>query len=524
MRSQLKKAFCLAAFLVMLSGAVAAMAAFRGVVNGTRVRVRSTTSTANNSNIIGMVNTPDRVNVIDRKTAGGREWYKITLSNGKTGWIAAQFVDRLDDEGDGGYGGGRQPRGGRDDEDETPKLNMKPAAYGGDDGEEGGERSEPPAPPAGQPQWKGGDDLPKIIEVTATGKAATEEEAERRAWLEAVRQGVGMMVDSTTKVDNDKVSEELIAHSHGTVNKYEIVSSGQRGDIWYVTIVAEVEREVLNSAVRKSLVSTSGNTGAAQHLAAQMLTAEEERKTGVELFEAIVSKFKPEDFITIGVGKIDSIEGRNQDDDRIPVVRWGIQFNLDYYFKVFAPAMNRAFSAVAVEKGRYNYKDENQQKLRAYYKGQKDRYGGVPDGWVSMRTDNNRRCWAIVDKKTSQTWYAVKEKTWQEESFQSAMKSFCRKMGTGDNVNNNAYGYRTFELNFTFFDKNGEEVDNKTTTIDICLFNWDYYASVAFAPRLWVERKLQPLVSYWYTKIDDFDADTLRRIKSVKLEVRVLDQ
>ncbi len=48
------------------------------------------------SKVIGQLSSPSQVYVVDLWQSGGELWYKVKTSQGKTGWMAGQFIKRLE--------------------------------------------------------------------------------------------------------------------------------------------------------------------------------------------------------------------------------------------------------------------------------------------------------------------------------------------------------------------------------------------------------------------------------------------
>ncbi|MGL5329500.1 MAG: SH3 domain-containing protein [Peptostreptococcaceae bacterium] len=79
---------------VLGMNAIEANASSTGVVNTSALNVRSGAGT--NHSIIGKLYKGDKVDILE--SSGG--WYKIKLSNGKTGWSSSQYIDKVNNSED----------------------------------------------------------------------------------------------------------------------------------------------------------------------------------------------------------------------------------------------------------------------------------------------------------------------------------------------------------------------------------------------------------------------------------------
>ncbi len=87
--------------------------------------------------------------------------------------------------------------------------------------------------------------------VTATGEGPSKSEAIQSALRRAVEQGVGVLIKSTTRVEDFQIMEDKIySHSQGYVSKYEILSSLKKGDEHVVTVKAVVDEVVLKEDLK----------------------------------------------------------------------------------------------------------------------------------------------------------------------------------------------------------------------------------------------------------------------------------
>lgn len=87
--------------------------------------------------------------------------------------------------------------------------------------------------------------------VTATGEGSSKDDAIQSALRRAVEQGVGVLIKSSTSVEDFQVIEDKIySHSQGYVAKYDILHSTKKGDEYIVTIKAVVDEVVLKEDLK----------------------------------------------------------------------------------------------------------------------------------------------------------------------------------------------------------------------------------------------------------------------------------
>ena len=96
--------------------------------------------------------------------------------------------------------------------------------------------------------------------VTVTGSGITPSDAENDALRAAVENTVGILVDAQTLVENSMLIEDNIyTQSRGFVNNYSVLSREQIGDIWRVTINADVDDQpnskLMNELTRLGIIN-----------------------------------------------------------------------------------------------------------------------------------------------------------------------------------------------------------------------------------------------------------------------------
>lgn len=125
----------------------------------------------------------------------------------------------------------------------------------------------------------------KQVTVEAEGTGATKMEALQSAWMEAVRQGVGMFMASKTELVNDKLTEQIVTHSRGQVNAYQIVEERKEADGWHLKIKARIDKDILQETAEAATSQKVAFDG--KDLAAQKVTQQEKQKSAEQIWKEI---------------------------------------------------------------------------------------------------------------------------------------------------------------------------------------------------------------------------------------------
>ncbi len=101
---------------------------------------------------------------------------------------------------------------------------------------------------AGTPVSSG---ISKANEVVVTGVGVDPRNALQNAFSLAIEQTVGLLVDAETLVRNDQlIRDEILTHSRGYVETFDVVSQRQEGEFHRATIRAVVARDKLREKLR----------------------------------------------------------------------------------------------------------------------------------------------------------------------------------------------------------------------------------------------------------------------------------
>lgn len=263
------------------------------------------------------------VDIVGDWTApNGIRWYEVK-AEGVRGWIMAKFVRPLVDE--------------------VPEAATVPVQA---------PAPVKPAPVSAKPAASG-----DYLTVTATGAGTSRSEAVERAWMEAVRLAVGVVISSKTEVTNDEISERIIAHSRGIIESYRVIDETSDGKRVNVTIEASVHRQTLVDATKtygEAYVvdaSTAVAVRARDDAAARAKTEEEKKKSGMELLKEVMESYGPESFLTARVNPeiiFDSKSNRHA----VEIIE---VFNEDLFWNEFLPRMREALEGVAISKRQKSY-------------------------------------------------------------------------------------------------------------------------------------------------------------------------
>ena len=90
------------------------------------------------------------------------------------------------------------------------------------------------------------------VQVEAEGSGPTKLDALKQAWMEAVRNAVGMFMTSTTELNNDDITEKIVTYRQGQVDSFKILEESQKNGIYYTKIIANIDKDILQSAAEKS--------------------------------------------------------------------------------------------------------------------------------------------------------------------------------------------------------------------------------------------------------------------------------
>lgn len=94
-------------------------------------------------------------------------------------------------------------------------------------------------------------------EVIATGYGMDKKQALDNAFMDAVKQSVGVVIDSQTMLENDEIiQDQILTASNGFVTKYDIVKESANNGLYQVTIKATVKNQTIQEKVKSLNIAT----------------------------------------------------------------------------------------------------------------------------------------------------------------------------------------------------------------------------------------------------------------------------
>ena len=334
-----------------------------------RAFVRS--SPSNRAKVVTKLSEGDVVDIVAELIGEAKlPWYKVRSDDGE-GWVYGQFLRRLDGDGPKGFApspetpaaatptpvisSSKTPSKSPAAEEaplETPEKETVAFTFGGKDG-------------ASMDEDAG------FFLTEAEGKGKSRDEALERAWTEAIRYAVGMMIDAKTEVTQSEISEKIIAHSRGVVEKYEVLMADdgvKKKGVYSIRIKAWVRKETLRDgleyvAKQGSVVSFSmSDLKPAEALDAKALegkdagaaTRKSKAEQATELLNAFFARLRMDDFLGVRmVGKLRPVENA-PDTFEIDVE---LRFNEKLYREQLIPELTRVLEQVSEKKRRGYYRD-----------------------------------------------------------------------------------------------------------------------------------------------------------------------
>lgn len=170
------------------------------------------------------------------------------------------------------------------------------------------------------PADKKSEDAGTLRKVIATGQGTTEEEAKQSAFHNAVEQAIGVLVDATTVVDNDKIlSDKVLTYSNGYIKSYKVDSSGKTNGLFSVRIAAQVKVQALSDKLQSLSISMRQKVDGSS-IAGEAVTKAKRDKDGgamlVDLFQGFPAKCLA---IAAGSLKTEAADDKGRTDLTVPV-------------------------------------------------------------------------------------------------------------------------------------------------------------------------------------------------------------
>ena len=203
----------------------------------------------------------------------------------------------------------------------------------------------------------------KYIVLDVEGEGRDRNSAIESAWLSGIRQAVGSFIDAKTELNNDQLTERIIAYSRGLVDKYEVTGvddSRASVGIYKVKMRLWIIQELLRDGAKHASTGSASIAFSAEDVIRQQKeeldakalearnaaaeTAKMKAKTGAELLSAMLGRYKPEDFLTCYIpGKPEAVK------DKADFFKLNVQINFNdkLYKESFIPDLIQVLDQIA---------------------------------------------------------------------------------------------------------------------------------------------------------------------------------
>ena len=187
--------------------------------------------------------------------------------------------------------------------------------------------------------------------VIAEGVGTTIEEAKQDAFRNAVRQVVGVLVDSETLIEQDKIiSDKIIAASSGYIKDVQVLETKvTEGKLVRITIAARVEKRGVAQKLSEEKVTSSSFDG--ESLFAHAIT-DLEAETNQAALVAKLMQDAPWDCLTVSTVGEPELISRDQASAKVKVTLL-IKVDMDRYLKV-SKQLCESLEKVALARGNFS--------------------------------------------------------------------------------------------------------------------------------------------------------------------------
>ena len=204
-----------------------------------------------------------------------------------------------------------------------------------------------------------------VVLENIEGEGSTRDEAIKSAWRAGIREAVGSFIDSKTELNNDQLTERIIAYNRGLVEKYEVTAvddSRAAEGIYRLKMKLWILRDVLRDGAKHVTAGTAEisfspedvkrrkeelNAKALESRDSVAETAKAKAKTGANLLSAMLARYKPEDFLTCYIpGKPEPVKGKPD----MYVLNVEVNFNAKLYKESFVPDLEQVLDQIAAAK------------------------------------------------------------------------------------------------------------------------------------------------------------------------------
>ena len=216
----------------------------------------------------------------------------------------------------------------------------------------------------------------KYVVLDVESEGSNRNEAIERGWVAGIREAVGSFIDSKVELNDDKLSERIIAYNRGLVERYEIIGvddSRAAQGVYKIKMRLWILRDILRDGaahissggaeitfspddVRKRIDELDAKALEARN--ASQETSKAKSQTAAELLSAMLNRYKPENFLTCYIpGKPEPVK----DNPDMFTLKVEISFNSKLYKESFVPDLEQVLDQIsAVKKNGLLVKKKNE--------------------------------------------------------------------------------------------------------------------------------------------------------------------
>jgi hypothetical protein len=373
-----------------------------------------------------------------------------------------------------------------------------------------GVAAKPESLPKILPPQSSSNETASVMEVIAAGVGLTQEAAQKDAYRNAVRQVVGLYVDSQTLVENDELIEDkVLTASNGVVRTAKTIPSSvtEENGLWRLRARVTVEVTEVTSRLAEAKVIKQKIDG--ESMFAKAMSKMEKKQSTEELLKELFAELP-------NMVKL-SLQGAPDYDTNTGELIYTVELTPDIEaYREFLPRLTKALETVAVKRlpesivrpmpsGEIrNGYIEDVEGVLGFWLGKKDPRTSPGEGIVTVLSFWNR-------KHTSQKWnsYVVDLGVLKEKNINkyrpsnhwlhSMSRSYANQQNPGHDL--------AMNVDVTFFSKEGDPIDTDRWTWDC-----DYYPEynptsgrelLSGSPNLMISRICQYRTDsisydYWY--------------------------
>lgn len=391
------------------------------------------------------------------------------------------------------------------------------------------------------------------ITVIAEGKDTDRKRALEGAYIDAVRLAVGAIISSKTELNNDELSENIIMHSRGVIEGFDVLSETEEGGLTHIYIRAKVHREILQDETKRYIEAQTvkADTGDVMDAHAKEVTTQAKQKSGYELLREVLETYGPENFLSVKLNPKILYDKTTKK----PYIHVTEKFNEPLFRDKFLPKLRNALDGVAVKKTKQFYDDSvrkaNQTLIREGYiigGGLTTSSKALPYDYDEYSLKRNRNALSVIvpDNVSSFTLYEMPFSVSYSRARQPGAFHEAEYVPSGKIGDDNASMLselihfmqkmsRPFTYSITYLDKNEDVISVQAVKVNPKAFavyrSFDKNSTqlhmkretISFAPgfvsgELWRDAFLDT-ANYSGRYEVELDSDELQRLDSMKFEV-----